>query len=141
MPDFNDQIISEYRANGGHVETAGFGDSLVLLHTVGAKSGEPRVNPLMAIAAEDGWLVVASAGGSPRHPAWFHNLVAHSSARVELGDGELVDVVATSLDGSDYDAAWAAFTARSRAFESYRQRAGDREIPVVRLTRAGSATP
>ena len=136
MPDFNETIISEFRANGGVVETAGFGDSLLLLHTTGARSGEARVNPLMSIATEDGWLVVASAGGAPRHPAWFHNLIAHPSARVELGGGELVDVVATSLDGPDYDAAWAAFTARSRAFESYRQRAGDREIPVVRLTRS-----
>lgn len=136
MPDFNETIISEFRANGGHVETAGFGDSLVLLHTVGARSGAERVNPLMAIATDDGWLVVASAGGSPRHPAWFHNLIANPLARVEVGSGEVVDVVATSLDGSDYDAAWAAFTARSRAFESYRQRAGDREIPVVRLTRS-----
>lgn len=136
MADFNQTIISEFRANGGHVETAGFGDSLVLLHTTGAKSGEPRVNPLMAIATEGGWLVVASAGGAPRHPAWFHNLIAHPAAAVEIGSGEVVDVVATSLDGSDYDAAWAAFTARSRAFESYAQRAGDREIPVVRLTRA-----
>jgi deazaflavin-dependent oxidoreductase (nitroreductase family) len=135
VPDFNETIINEFRANGGHVETAGFGDSLVLLHTVGARSGEERVNPLMAIAEDDGWLVVASAGGAPRHPAWFHNLIANPAARVELGSGEIVDVVATSLDGSDYDAAWAAFTARSRAFESYRQRAGDREIPVVRLTR------
>jgi deazaflavin-dependent oxidoreductase (nitroreductase family) len=135
VPDFNETIINEFRANGGHVETAGFGESLVLLHTVGARSGEERVNPLMAIAEDDGWLVVASAGGAPRHPAWFHNLIANPAARVELGSGEIVDVVATSLDGSDYDAAWAAFTARSRAFESYRQRAGDREIPVVRLTR------
>ena len=135
MPDFNETIIAEFRANGGHVETAGFGDSLVLLHTTGARSGEARVNPLMAIATDDGWLVAASAAGAPRHPAWFHNLVAHPAARVEVGTGEIVDVVATSLEGADYDAAWAAFTARSRAFESYAQRAGDREIPVVRLTR------
>ena len=135
VTDFNDTIIAEFRANDGLVTTAGFGDSLVLLHTTGAKTGEPRVNPLMAIATEDGWLVVASAGGAPRHPAWFHNLIAHPDARVEIGSGDIVDVVATSLDGPEYDAAWAAFTARSRAFESYRQRAGDREIPVVRLTR------
>jgi deazaflavin-dependent oxidoreductase (nitroreductase family) len=136
VADFNQTIITEFRANGGHVETAGFGDSLVLLHTVGARSGAERVNPLMAIAADDGWMVVASAGGAPRHPAWFHNLIAHPAAAVEIGSGEIVDVVATQLDGADYDAAWAAFTARSRAFESYAQRAGDREIPVVRLSRA-----
>lgn len=136
MADFNETIINEFRANNGHVETAGFGDSLVLLHTVGARSGEGRVNPLMAIATDDGWMVVASAGGSPRHPSWFHNLTANGSARVELGTGEIVDVVATPLEGADYDAAWAAFTARSRGFEQYRERAAGREIPVLRLTRA-----
>ena len=135
MADFNQTIISEFRANGGHVETAGFGDSLVLLHTVGAKSGEPRVHPLMAIATDDGWMVVASAAGSPRHPAWFHNLVANPSAQVELGTGEFVDVVATELSGADYDAAWAAFTARSPGFESYKARAAGRTIPVLKLAR------
>lgn len=135
MADFNASIIDEFRANGGHVETAGFGDSLVLLHTVGAKSGEQRVNPLMAIATEDGWMVVASAAGSPRHPAWFHNLVANPAARVEIGTGEVVDVEATQLDGIEYDTAWAAFTARSRGFESYKERADGRRIPVIALKR------
>ncbi len=135
MADFNETIISEYRANGGHVTTAGFGDNLVLLHTVGAKSGEPRVSPLMAIEADGGWMVVASAGGAPRHPAWFHNLVANPSASVELGSGELVDVMATPLHDADYDAAWAAFTARAPGFESYKQRAAGRTIPIVKLAR------
>lgn len=135
MADFNETIISEFRGNGGHVDTAGFGDSLVLLHTVGARSGAERVNPLMAIATDDGWMVVASAGGAPRHPAWFHNLVANPAARVEVGTGELVDVAATQLEGADYDAAWAAFTARAPGFESYKALAG-RRIPIVKLSRS-----
>lgn len=135
MPDFNDTIIAEYRANNGVVTTAGFGDKLVLLHSVGAKSGEPRVSPLMALAADDGWVVIASAGGAPRHPAWFHNLVANPAAGVELGTGEVVDVVASQLEGADYDTAWAAITAVAPTFESYKESAGDRQIPIVRLTR------
>jgi len=133
MAGFNDTIIAEFRANGGRVTTAGFGDSLVLLHTVGAKSGEGRINPLMAIPVEGGWIVAASAAGAPKHPAWFHNIVANGEVKVETGDG-IVDVAATVLEGDDYDAGWAAFTSRSPAFGGYQQKAGDRVIPVVRLT-------
>ena len=134
MAGFNDTIIAEFRANGGRVTTAGFGDSLVLLHTVGAKSGEGRINPLMAIPVEGGWIVAASAAGAPRHPAWFHNIVANNEVKVETADG-ILDVAATVLDGDEYNAAWAAFTARSPAFDGYQQRAGDRVIPVVKLAR------
>ena len=134
MAGFNDTIIAEFRANGGRVTTAGFGDSLVLLHTVGAKSGEGRINPLMAIPVEGGWIVAASAAGAPRHPAWFHNIVANGQVRVETGGG-IVDVAATVLEGADYDAGWAAFTTASPAFGGYKAKAGGRVIPVVKLTR------
>jgi len=134
MADFNQMIIDEFRANNGHVTTAGFGDGLVLLHTVGAKSGEGRINPLMALPVEGGWMVAASAAGAPRHPAWFHNIVANGRVRVETGEG-IVDVAATVLEGADYDAGWAAFTTASPAFDGYRAKAGGRLIPVVKLTR------
>jgi deazaflavin-dependent oxidoreductase (nitroreductase family) len=133
MSDFNERIIAEFRANNGHVATAGFGDGLVLLHTVGAKSGEPRVNPLAAIPDGDGWLVAASAAGAEKHPAWYFNLRAKPNVEVETGDG-VVHATAHELDGADYEAAWAKFTARSSAFAGYQERAGDRTIPVVKLT-------
>ncbi|RZL78270.1 MAG: DUF385 domain-containing protein, partial [Rhodococcus sp. (in: high G+C Gram-positive bacteria)] len=66
MADFNEIIINEFRSNNGHVSTAGFGDSLVVLHTIGAKSGAVRLNPLMAIPEGESWLVVGSAAGSPK---------------------------------------------------------------------------
>lgn len=134
MAGFNDTIISEFRANNGHVTTAGFGDGLVLLHTVGAKSGDGRINPLMALPVEGGWLVAASAAGAPKHPAWFHNIVANGAVKVETGDG-IVDVAASVLEGGEYDAGWAAFTAASPAFAGYKANAGGRVIPVVKLTR------
>ena len=134
MADFNQTIISEFRANGGHVETAGFGDSLVLLHTVGAKSGEPRISPVMAIQDGDVWLVVASAAGSPRHPAWFFNLQANPDVTIETPTGT-VDVHATALDGAAYDEAWNRFVQRAPTFADYKDRAAGRTIPVVRLTR------
>jgi deazaflavin-dependent oxidoreductase (nitroreductase family) len=132
MSNFNERIIGEFRANNGYVTTAGFGDGLVLLHTVGAKSGEPRVNPLAAIPEGDGWLVAASAAGAEKHPAWYFNLLANSKAEVETGQG-LVSVATQELQGSDYDEAWAKFVARSSAFAGYQQRAGDRSIPVIWL--------
>lgn len=138
MSSFNDQIIAEFRANGGHVTANGFGDSLVLVHSVGAKSGEERVHPLMAIVDGDTWLIAASAAGAPRHPAWYFNLVANPATTIEIGaDGSLetVPVTATVLTGADRDAAWSTFTSRSPGFAAYEERAGDRTIPVVRLVR------
>ncbi len=129
---YNDRVIEEFRANNGVV--ANFGSSLVLLHTVGARSGEARINPVLAIADGDGWLVIASAAGSPKHPAWYFNLVAQPQIVVETPDG-VFDVLATSLEGAEWDAAWATFTSRSSAFEQYRERSEGREFPIVRLTR------
>lgn len=134
MTDFNERIIDEFRANGGTVETAGFGRSLVLLHHVGAKSGVERVSPVMAIPSEHGWLVAASKGGAPENPAWFHNLVAHPDARVETPDGDEVEVHAVQLEGAAREAAWQLFLAKSPAFAQYEQRTS-RTIPVVELRR------
>lgn len=143
---FNETIIGEFRANGGHVSTAGFGDGLVLLHTRGAKSGEGRVNPVAAFPAESfegaaasadaGWLVVASAAGAPTHPAWFHNLVAHPEVEVEFGAAGAVQTTrarAEVLDRAARDAAWAEIVRRSPGFGGYEKKT-DRIIPVVRVT-------
>jgi deazaflavin-dependent oxidoreductase (nitroreductase family) len=131
VSDFNDLIIAEFRANGGRVQN--FGASLVLLHTIGAKSGDARVSPVLGIADGDAWLVIASAGGSPRHPAWYFNLEAHPDVAIETPAGT-VDVHATALDGADYDSAWAKFVARSPAFEQYAQRTDGRTMPILRLS-------
>jgi len=133
MSTFNEGIIAEFRENGGVVESHGFGSDLVLLHTTGARTGESRVNPLMAVADEGSWIIVASFGGAPRHPAWYFNLQANPHAAIETG-AEEIPVTATDLEGAEYDRAWALVAARSDAFEGYAARAG-RRIPVVRLTR------
>ena len=138
MTSFNDQIIAEFRQNNGVVTANGFGDALILVHHRGAKSGAERVAPLMAIPEGDGWLVAASAAGAPKHPAWFHNLVAEPSTVVETPGADAVETVpvaASVLDGDDRDAAWAKFTSRSPGFAAYEERAGDRTIPVLLLTR------
>ena len=74
MSDWNDMIIAEFRANGGTVER--FGRDLVIMHTLGAKSGEERLNPVMGIPEDGAWLVAATAAGHPSDPAWAHNLRA-----------------------------------------------------------------
>ena len=138
MADFNEKIIAEFRANGGRVETLGFGTNLVLLHTFGAQSGTERVNPVRALRDGDGWLIAASAGGAARDPDWAHNLRELPSTVIETGT-ETVAVVATELGGAPYKAAWERLVEASSAFADYQERARGRRIPVMRLRRSTAA--
>jgi len=134
MSDWNQRVIDEFRANHGHVTSAGFGRGLVLVHHRGARSGQERVSPVAAIAQDDGaWLIAASAAGSDKNPDWYHNLLAHPDVRIETPDGD-ADVTVGELKGTDRDAAWAQFVARSEAFAGY-ERKTSRLIPVLRLQR------
>jgi deazaflavin-dependent oxidoreductase (nitroreductase family) len=139
MTDWNERVIAEFRANGGRVER--FGRSLVLLHSTGARSGEPRVNPAMALRDGDAWLVIASASGAARNPAWYHNLLAHPDARIEVPVEddriETVDVRAVPLEGDAWRAAWQRYLDRSPAFARYRERSGGRDFPIFRLEPRG----
>lgn len=84
MSDWNAQVIAEFRANGGKVEQ--FGDApLVILNTVGAKSGQIREIPLVMLVDGEQRFVFASAAGSPKHPDWYHNLIANPEIEVEIG--------------------------------------------------------
>ncbi|BDH57820.1 nitroreductase/quinone reductase family protein [Tsukamurella sp. PLM1] len=138
MNDFNQGIIDEFRANNGTVTAMGFGRALALVHSTGAKSGEPRVNPLAAIRDDEGWLLPASAGGSPTNPAWYHNLKAHPDIEIEYpNDDDGIStalVTATELIGTARDEAWERFKARSAGFAEYEKTAQGRVIPVFRLT-------
>jgi deazaflavin-dependent oxidoreductase (nitroreductase family) len=112
MSSFNEKVIAEFRANGGRVDSAGFGRNLVLMHTIGARTGTERVNPAMSLRDGDAWLVVASAAGAPRDPSWAVNLRAHPEVDIEVasrGGVEVVPVTATELDGAAYDEAFARF--------------------------------
>ncbi|MET1015256.1 MAG: nitroreductase/quinone reductase family protein [Leifsonia flava] len=137
--DWNQQIIDEFRANGGDVSSRGFGRSLVLLHNIGAKSGVERVSPVMAIHDDpDTWLIAASKAGAHENPAWYHNLLAHPDVTIETPDDGIVDVHADALTGPARDAAWARFLAKSPGFHQYEQRTS-RTIPVLTLRRQGAA--
>lgn len=132
MSEFNDRVIAQYRASGGHVE--GFGDSLVLVHSVGAQSGAERVNPALSLRDGPSWLVIASAAGAAKNPGWYHNLVAHPEISIESG-AETVPVTADELDGDDYGSAFERFDRASAAFAKYQDSAGQRRLPIFRLTR------
>jgi deazaflavin-dependent oxidoreductase (nitroreductase family) len=137
MADWNQQIIDEFRANGGTVQTMGFGRGLVLVHNLGAKSGTERINPVANIREADGSrLIAASAGGAAKNPDWYYNLLAHPDVTIETPEGE-ERVHVTDLHGAERDAAWERFKQMSDGFRSYEEKT-DRVIPVLRLTPVGS---
>ena len=131
--EFNAQVIAEFRANAGEVGGGLAGAPVLLLHSTGAKSGEARLHPLMYQAVGDAFAIFASYAGSPRHPAWFHNLVAHPETTVEVGR-EVVPVTARVTAGAEREAIWSAQKQRYPFFAEYEAKT-DREIPVVVLER------
>jgi deazaflavin-dependent oxidoreductase (nitroreductase family) len=112
------------------------GMDLLYLTTVGAKSGEKRQSTVTRFAdGDDAWLVVASAGGSAHHPAWYHNIAAHpDQVWAEFG-GHEVKVSPHQLDGEERAQAWERITKAQPRYSGYQSKT-DRAIPVIRLTRA-----
>jgi deazaflavin-dependent oxidoreductase (nitroreductase family) len=106
---------------------------LLCLTTVGARSGRRRTNPVARFDDDaGGWLVVASFGGTARHPGWYHNLVANPDQIWAEVAGTTHHIDAVQLDGPARDVAWAQITARSGSFLGYADKT-DRRIPVLRL--------
>jgi deazaflavin-dependent oxidoreductase (nitroreductase family) len=96
LKTFNDNVVEEFRANGGKVGGPFEGADMVLLTTTGAKSGQPRLSPLAYFTIDDRMLIIGSYGGAPKDPAWVHNLRANDKAHAEIG-AESYDVVAREL--------------------------------------------
>jgi deazaflavin-dependent oxidoreductase (nitroreductase family) len=137
MTNFNQTIIDEFRANQGKVGGPMDGATIVILHTKGAKSGQPRVNPLAALADDDGTIYVfASKGGAPLNPDWHHNLVAHPEVEVEFGD-ETFAATATVLSGAERDEIFDRQKVIMPVFAGY-EAGTSRVIPVVALNRKTS---
>src|SRR5438132_8979566 len=106
MPDPNQAIIDEFRANEGRVSGHFEGRTLLLLHHRGAKTGTERVNPVAyQRLSPDAVAVFASKGGSPRNPDWFHNLVANPDVSVEIGT-ETFAVHAHVAAGEEHERIW-----------------------------------
>ncbi len=123
-----------YLRTGGRVGHRLFGTKSLLLRTTGAKTGASRVNALTYVADGDDYIVVASFGGAPRSPAWFHNLLAHPDTEIQVGTRR-IPVTAHTVGGDDPDRErlWRKADAANAGRYSAYQRQTTRQIPVVRL--------
>lgn len=134
MTDFNSAIIEEFRANGGKVGGPFEGAPVLLLTSTGARTGATRLNPMMYLEDGKRLYVFASKGGAPTNPDWYHNLVAHPRATVEVGE-ERFDVTASVVTGAERDEIYARQAAAYPGFAEYQAKT-TRTIPVIALERA-----
>jgi F420H(2)-dependent quinone reductase len=132
--------VALYRRTGGRLGHSGPGlPTVLLLDHVGARSGRLRTTPLIYFPDPedpDDLVVVASYGGHPRHPAWFHNLVAHPDTTVHVRD-EVRPVHARVATDAERERLWPAAVAAYRPYAGYQRRAAEvgRTVPFVVLTR------
>lgn len=113
------------------------GMDLLYLTTVGAKSGQERQSTVSRFAdGQDAWLIVASAGGSAQHPAWYHNIAAHPDQVYAEFGGQRFRVNPEQLSGEARAQAWQRITALQPRYAGYETKT-DRPIPVIRLTKVG----
>jgi len=132
--DYNIRIIEEFRANQGRLGGPWAGYTVILIHHIGARSMIERVTPLSCFPQRDGrWAIVASDGGAPSHPAWYHNLKANPKIRVELG-AETFVVIAEEQLGTARDEIWPQLVAKVPRLAEL-QSSVARRIPVFILTR------
>jgi deazaflavin-dependent oxidoreductase (nitroreductase family) len=130
--EYNAQVITEFRAKQGQVGGNWEGTPMILLHHVGAKSGETRVNPVGYLPNEGRYVVFASNGGAPTSPGWYHNLKARPSTCIEVG-AETVDVFAEEATGEERERLFGLGAARFPQLGEHAQRT-DRVIPVIVIT-------
>jgi deazaflavin-dependent oxidoreductase (nitroreductase family) len=125
----NKVMSHRLRRKGGRM----MGFNALILTTVGAKSGAKRTNPVGWFPGQDGtWLIVASAAGAARNPAWYYNIAVHpNEVQVEM-DGRTIPVTAEQLHGAERDEAWQQIAAAAPRFAQYEQKT-DRVLPVIRL--------
>ena len=135
--EYNAKIITEFRANKGHVGGIWEGTPLLLLHHTGAKSGISRVNPVAYLPNDQRYLLWAANGGAPNNPAWYHNLKAHPNTRIEVGN-ETIDVVAEEATGEERDHLFATAAKRYPQLNEV-ARKSDRVIPMIVLTPLANA--
>ncbi len=133
MSNFQEQVVNEFRANEGKVGGPFQGAPLLLLTTTGARSGAERLNPLMYTKDGDDLVILASKGGAPDNPAWYHNLVAHPRAMVEVGTDKF-QVTARVAQGEERDRLFQAQADLFPQFDGYQEKTS-RAIPVVVLRR------
>jgi len=139
VSDFNIPVVEEFRANGGRVGGMFEGGDLLLLTTTGARSGREHTTPLGFLRTEGKLLVIGSAGGSDRHPAWYHNVLAHPTVTVELGTEEFA-AVAVPAEGAERERLFAEVVRLVPGYGDY-QAGTERVLPVVALESIHDAGP
>jgi deazaflavin-dependent oxidoreductase (nitroreductase family) len=113
----------------------GLRQTILLLYVRGAKTGRPRVTPLLYTPHGEDFILVASKAGAAHHPAWYHNLKAHPDVEVEV-DGERIAMTAREAEGSEREELWRLVNDNYTGYDVYQQRAGARRIPVMVLSPA-----
>jgi deazaflavin-dependent oxidoreductase (nitroreductase family) len=131
--DFNEKIVAEFRANDGKVSGQFANASLLLLHTTGAKSGQPRVSPLAYFRVDGKLIIIGSFAGAPTNPAWVHNLRANPQAHIEVGT-DAYDVTASELPSAERAELFDKITAAAPGFAEYQAKTS-RVIPLFELIR------
>jgi len=133
MADWNKGTIDDFRAKGGK-GVGHFGDKLLLITHRGAKSGQVRTTPLVYHRDGDRYVIAASKGGAPTHPAWYHNLVKHPDAEIEVGTEKFKVHARPVPKGPERDRLYAAHGDNFAAFRDYPKKT-KRVIPIVVLER------
>jgi deazaflavin-dependent oxidoreductase (nitroreductase family) len=138
MTDQDDELfgaehVRVYRETGGERGYEWRGTTILLLTTTGRKSGEERTTPLIHVTDGDRWIVIASKGGAPDHPAWFKNLSEDPEIEIQVKD-EVIPAKAEVVEGEDRERLWKAMTEVWPDYDDYQAKT-DRKIPVVALSR------
>jgi deazaflavin-dependent oxidoreductase (nitroreductase family) len=130
---FGPEHVRVYRETGGQRGYHWRGTSILLLTTTGRTSGTERTTPLIHRTDGDAWVIVASKGGAPEHPGWYHNLDANPEATIQVRD-EVIPVRARTAQGEERERLWRLMNEVWPDYDGYQERT-DREIPIVVLER------
>lgn len=133
LNDRNRNIINEFRANAGKIGGRFENTPILLLHTVGAKSGQERINPLAYHMDGDRYVIIASKAGAPTNPDWYYNILAHPDVEIEVGT-QTLKVKASIAEGAEHDRIYDERVSRNPGFGEYRAKT-TRIIPVILLTK------
>jgi deazaflavin-dependent oxidoreductase (nitroreductase family) len=131
--DRNMAIIKEFRDNAGKVGGPFEGRTLLILHTIGAKSGQERINPVAYVTDGDRFVIIASKGGAPTNPDWYYNLVANPQVTVEVGVEQFTARASISTE-PERTRLYSKMVEMMPGFAEY-QKKTTRMIPVITLAR------
>jgi deazaflavin-dependent oxidoreductase (nitroreductase family) len=130
---FGAEHVRVYRETGGERGYEWRGTTILLLSTIGRRSGQERTTPLIHRTDGERWIIVASKGGAPEHPGWFENLQADPGATIQVR-AETIPVTASVAEGVEHERLWDLMCEVWPAYADY-QRKTERAIPVVILAR------